>query len=721
MRLGTRHAGIVCAIAILGMLGPLAVQAAAQTAELQRHRVRYNWDSGKYDGSGDRRTDGVALARKVVRDVVSVPGSPWLQLTFVRSQLGNASYLRITSVADGASQRLDTATLRQWHGRSAFFNGDAVVIELFVDAQDRAVSVEIAEVVAGDWAFSVTKSICGTDNRIASGEPRVARIDPIGCTGWIVSNGKQLTAGHCLAGGASNATLSFNPPPSLPDGTVQFPPPADQYSIDQASFQFTNGGIGNDWGIFSVFNNTQTGLQPIQAQGAFTVRQDLGPANIRITGFGVDDGTTNQTNQTHVGPNTGSSGTTMRYATDTTGGNSGSPVIDETTGEAVGIHTNGGCSASGGNNSGTSFFNSALWTALDAAGGPPPPPPPPPALNCPAGSIDFTSLALTSYANQNVTNATAVQDGGNILALTGNTWVRSTQTFTITPNTVIEFQFASGSEGEIHAIGFDNDDTLNNDPRHFQFWGTQNWTGTGKIDLTPKYSGSGSFESYSIPVGRSYTGTMNLVFTNDKDSGTLDNESQFGCVHIFEDGAPPPPPPGGCTVDDDFEGGAAGWANDGASTCSTGAFVLTTPTQQTSTVVTQVGGDHTSGVGNAIFTATNTSAGNADVDGGTCVLTSPVWSVASASTFSVWYFHGQRDTGDDPGGDFFELEISTDGGATFSSVVSIGDVRTVASWTNATAAVPAGANVQLRLRVADGSGPGDIVEGGIDDLSICAN
>jgi len=50
---------------------------------------------------------------------------------------------------------------------------------------------------------------------------------------------------------------------------------------------------------------------------------------------------------------------------------------------------------------------------------------------------------------------------------------------------------------------------------------------------------------------------------------------------------------------------------------------------------------------------------------------------------------------------------------------AIGDVRTVASWTNATTSVASG-TVQLRVRVSDGAGPGDIVEGGIDDLTICA-
>ncbi len=181
----------------------------------------------------------------------------------------------------------------------------------------------------------------------------------------------------------------------------------------------------------------------------------------------------------------------------------------------------------------------------------------------------------------------------------------------------------------------------------------------------------------------------------------------------------PTTPPPACSVEEDFSSGVGAWVNAAASTCSTGTFVAATPTQQTSTVVTQVGGDHTTGTGNALFTATNSSAGNADVDGGNCILESPSFNVAQASDLSIWYFHGQRDAGDDASGDFFLLEVSTNGGASYSPLVSIGDVQNVASWTEATTTIPAGSDVRIRVQVSDGSATGDIVEGGIDDLSIC--
>jgi hypothetical protein len=332
---------------------------------------------------------------------------------------------------------------------------------------------------------------------------------------------------------------------------------------------------------------------------------------------------------------------------------------------------------------------------------------------CPAGSIDFTSLTLTSYSNQNVTNDVTVEDGGDTLHLVGNTWVRSTSTFSVTANTVIDFEFASGSQGEIHAIGFDNNDTLNDDPRHFMFWGTQSWTGTGKIDWTPKYSGGGSYQSYSIPVGEYYTGTMYLVFTNDKDSGTLDNESLFKCVRVYET-APPD-----CDVEESFEGGTGGWTNGADSTCTTGDWIRGTPNYvENGGVVTQVSGAQAGTY--AYYTQYNSSDGVDDVDGGVCTAESPVYNVTASSTVTVWYYHGQRDAGDDPSGDYFRLLISVNGGA-WQTMASFGDVTRNAAWTMATHQVSAGATVELRVEASDGAGPGDLVEGGIDSISICAN
>lgn len=177
---------------------------------------------------------------------------------------------------------------------------------------------------------------------------------------------------------------------------------------------------------------------------------------------------------------------------------------------------------------------------------------------------------------------------------------------------------------------------------------------------------------------------------------------------------------GACAYEDDFTS-STGWEIVASSTCSTGTYVRANPTQTTASGVTiQVGGDD-GGDGFAVFTATNTSAGANDVDGGECAAQSPAINVNEDSTLSLAWFHGQRDTGDDAAGDSFNIEYSLNGGSSFNSLVRIGDTRTQAQWRDASVAIPAGSNVRVRIRTSDGAGAGDLIEGGIDTVRICPN
>lgn len=151
----------------------------------------------------------------------------------------------------------------------------------------------------------------------------------------------------------------------------------------------------------------------------------------------------------------------------------------------------------------------------------------------PADTIDWTTSATTSYSNQDRAGSISIEDGGATFFMQGNRWRRTVETFTVTPFTVIEFEFQSTSQGEIHGIGFDEDDTLNNGLRIFQLFGTQTWGGAIQA-----YNGQytvGNFTTYRIPVGAFYTGSaLRLVLVNDKDVGTLNNTSRFRNVRVFE-------------------------------------------------------------------------------------------------------------------------------------------------------------------------------------------
>lgn len=229
---------------------------------------------------------------------------------------------------------------------------------------------------------SQVESLCGPDNRTASNDKRAGRLMPVGCTGWLIGNDLALTAGHCDVGERMDI-IEFQVPKSSPDGATNPAHPNDQYPVIRSSIRKEYAGIGDDWAVFKVGPNSNTGKLPgVQQGGYFKLSKNARPSNARVTGFGIDntdpgpgDGrnSDSQTQQTENGEgnptvnyfdSTAQHGSYFRYTIDTTGGNSGSPVIDENQGNnvAVAIHTNAGC-ASGGNH-GTAADNEDLRSAI---------------------------------------------------------------------------------------------------------------------------------------------------------------------------------------------------------------------------------------------------------------------------------------------------------------------------------------------------------------------
>jgi V8-like Glu-specific endopeptidase len=334
--------------------------AGAQVADTPSRAESHRWHSGSHDG--------VSGSTGVVRHVIRSSGATWLRVRFDNARLGSASDVTITSLRDGASQRLSAASLAQWGSRSAYLNGDAVEIRLSIRYPDRGVGIGISQVEAGQAPVGI-ESICGSaDNRVASNDRAIGRLSN-GCTAWLIPNGRLVTAGHC----ADNmSVVEFNVPLSTTGGLLQHPGPQDQYAVNTSSVVFSDGGEGNDYAVFTVFNNTTTGRTPLQTQGrSLSVTQAAPGSTIRITGFGTDTGSANQTQQTHTGPRVSTTSTLVTYAVDTTGGNSGSPILDVTTGLAVGVHTHGGCTATGGANRGTRTTVTAFWNALGITPAPP--------------------------------------------------------------------------------------------------------------------------------------------------------------------------------------------------------------------------------------------------------------------------------------------------------------------------------------------------------------
>lgn len=152
-----------------------------------------------------------------------------------------------------------------------------------------------------------------------------------------------------------------------------------------------------------------------------------------------------------------------------------------------------------------------------------------------SGIINLNQYSIDPYnglPNQDISGTATVSADGTTLTLDGNNWKKIEYPYTITPNTILEFDFSSNNQREIHAIGFDNDFTYN-PAETFELYGYH--TGGGRI-INPSftYTGAGATQSIRIPVGAYYTGAMDrLFFINDDDLLSSAN-SQYSNIKVFE-------------------------------------------------------------------------------------------------------------------------------------------------------------------------------------------
>ena len=379
---------LLTALALGALLAWPTDQAQAQAVPSSTETVPYTLDTGIRGNAG---TEPVVAYSNVIR-AATAPSK--LRVHFSSYNLGAASFVRLTSVRDGGSQKLDRVSLAYWQSTSAIFNGDEVRMELHVAPGDQGVYARVDQLIlecdcsGGALTLNVAgapESLCGADGRSASTDNRVGRIS--GCTAWLISNGGVLTAGHCGSGGG---VFEANVPASSASGVTVASAPEDQYPIDTTTRTAVNNGGGNDYGIFGLLPNNTTGTRAHQRFGFFRMSRETPAAasTIRITGFGVDNtpagpvanccATDSLGNCTHPSCNAqsrtlqtstgsfvsesvvGANNVSHTYQTDTEPANSGSPVLWTATGFAIGIHTHGGCTAGGGSNLGTSFENDGL-------------------------------------------------------------------------------------------------------------------------------------------------------------------------------------------------------------------------------------------------------------------------------------------------------------------------------------------------------------------------
>ncbi|UCF66121.1 MAG: exo-alpha-sialidase [Acidobacteriota bacterium] len=179
-----------------------------------------------------------------------------------------------------------------------------------------------------------------------------------------------------------------------------------------------------------------------------------------------------------------------------------------------------------------------------------------------------------------------------------------------------------------------------------------------------------------------------------------------------------------CDVSDDLEtdqGWTVGAPDD---TATTGVWERVDPVGTSA----QPEDDHTPAPGVFCFVTgqgvPGGSAGDNDIDGGKTTLFSPVLDVSGLLDPHIGYWRWySNDTGASPNEDVFMIDISDDGGETWTNVETVGPTGSEASggWFfhlfRVEDLVTPTANVVLRFVAAD-EGSGSLVEAAIDDLVI---
>jgi len=152
----------------------------------------------------------------------------------------------------------------------------------------------------------------------------------------------------------------------------------------------------------------------------------------------------------------------------------------------------------------------------------------------PNGAIAYTSMDFSSYGNNedDPLSVAEFRDTGSTVYLEGNAWKKVGIDYTITPETILEFDYKSTKEAEIQGIGLDEDSIQDNGIRIFQLSGSETWpyAHTDFKDYTPS-----DWKHYRIPVGEYYTGQMQyLALLNDHDQGAKDGNASFRNIRLYD-------------------------------------------------------------------------------------------------------------------------------------------------------------------------------------------
>lgn|GEM_PF-933359 len=244
-------------------------------------------------------------------------------------------------------------------------------------------SILLLAVILSSTSFRATaqiviapdKSICGTkDQRQLSYDPKVARAravgDNAGCTVTMIGKSCAVSAGHCTS---TFDIIEFNIPDKSDKGDNTFASAEDTYTVTVGSVRYLNEGQGKDWAVLRINPNAFTGKLAGEVQGYYEMSTQIPQDGelLRISGHGYADNPIRSFSQlSHTGELVDvTRAGVINHKVDTTGGSSGSSIINDANNKIVGVHTHGGCfdfdaskiTIAGGNDDLAAFYNDLMF------------------------------------------------------------------------------------------------------------------------------------------------------------------------------------------------------------------------------------------------------------------------------------------------------------------------------------------------------------------------
>jgi hypothetical protein len=153
---------------------------------------------------------------------------------------------------------------------------------------------------------------------------------------------------------------------------------------------------------------------------------------------------------------------------------------------------------------------------------------------CP--SIDFRDYTISPFGGTQDRGSYRIEDNGNTLYITGNAWKSIAYDVQSDINTRIRFEYKSTNEGEIHGVGFEDDNRITS-LNLMQVDGDQNW-GIRNYNNYP--GSSGQWVTYDLPIGDFIRGSFDkIIFVADHDIYNRDGSygnAYFRNVTLYQEG-----------------------------------------------------------------------------------------------------------------------------------------------------------------------------------------